>query len=160
MSVCLVVTGRNRCKYRYCLKINVYICLVVKGRNYCNYTTYIYNIYIYIYKHCTWRSATAVKTLVQECCEKSVLFFFLFLIISFIHVYIYIYRYCLKINVYICLIVNGRNHYGKYTCIYIYIKSNNVCLHVHAWDFMKRSITCPVYLTKNRMYSMKYKLIV
>ena len=35
-----------------------------------------------IYKHCTWRSATAVKTLVQECCEKSVLFFFL--LISFI----------------------------------------------------------------------------
>ena len=32
--------------------------------------------YIYTYKHCTWRSATAVKTLVQECCEKSVLFFF------------------------------------------------------------------------------------
>ena len=40
------------------------------------------HIYIYTYKHCTWRSATAVKTLVQECCEKSVLFFFL--LISFI----------------------------------------------------------------------------
>ena len=37
---------------------------------------------IYTYKHCTWRSATAVKTLVQECCEKSFLFFFL--LISFI----------------------------------------------------------------------------
>ena len=37
---------------------------------------------MYTYKHCTWRSATAVKTLVQECCEKSVLFFFL--LISFI----------------------------------------------------------------------------
>lgn len=57
---------------------------------------------------------------------------------------------------YICLIVKGRNHYGIY--IYIYIKSNNVCLHVHVWDFMKRSIACPVYLTKNRMYSTKYKL--
>jgi hypothetical protein len=54
---------------------------------------------MYTYKHCTWRSATAVKTLVQECCEKSVLFFFL--LISFICtsirisfdflIYIYIY---------------------------------------------------------------------
>ena len=32
-------------------------------------------VHIYTYKHCIWRSATAVKTLVQECCEQSVLFF-------------------------------------------------------------------------------------
>ena len=44
-----------------------------------------YNVYKCIY--CTWRSATAVKTLVQECCEKSVLFFFL--LISLIYIYIY-----------------------------------------------------------------------
>jgi hypothetical protein len=37
-----------------------------------------------------------VKTLVQECCEKSVLFFFL--IISFIYIYIYIYLVILEIQ--------------------------------------------------------------
>jgi hypothetical protein len=47
--------------------------------------TLLLTSYIYTYKHCTWRSATAVKTLVQECCEKSVLFFFL--LISFIYIY-------------------------------------------------------------------------
>ena len=54
----------------------------------CNRAKSDYMIYICTYKHCTWRSATAVKTLVQECCEKSVLVFFL--IISFIYIYIYI----------------------------------------------------------------------
>ena len=48
--------------------------------------TLLLTLYIYTYKYCTWRSATAVKTLVQECCEKSVLFFFL--LISFIYIYI------------------------------------------------------------------------
>jgi hypothetical protein len=52
-----------------------------------NYTNKLYKM-IYTYKHYIWRSTTAVKTLVQECCEKSVLFFFL--IISFIYIYIYI----------------------------------------------------------------------
>jgi hypothetical protein len=39
-----------------------------------NYTNELYNM-IYTYKHYTWRSTTAVKALVQECCEKPVLFF-------------------------------------------------------------------------------------
>ena len=58
----------------------------------CCFTNHFRRLYIYIYilksqmnKHCLWRSATAVKTLVQECCEKSVLFFFLL-------IYIYIYK--------------------------------------------------------------------
>jgi hypothetical protein len=54
----------------YVRKRNIVVSLYIVN------VTLLLTSYIYTYKHCTRRSATAVKTLVQECCEKSVLFFF------------------------------------------------------------------------------------
>ena len=49
----------------YPRKLNIIVSLYIV-----NVTLLLTSSYIYTYKHCTWRSATAVKTLVQECCEN------------------------------------------------------------------------------------------
>jgi hypothetical protein len=88
-------------RLRISLYINIYISILsdwygIPKLMFHTFTVAIIYIYVYIdtnYKHCTWRSATAVKTLVQECCEKSVVLFFTNYRINqkgLIYIYLYI----------------------------------------------------------------------